>query len=177
MRGEEMAKPSSIKGLKKGDIVSLTVVTDVSIIQGEYTVESRNRYAQEGGYEWFEIKLEDGPDEELWLEWEEDDEFEIGLNLRRVPLNELGLSRTFLEQLDEEGEGSFTYKGIEYELDESDEALFYRHGAGEGIPFHYWDFEDREGEHFIGIERWGKGEIEVHIGIYIEESDIEIYPS
>lgn len=173
-----MLEPLSVRELKKGDVVSLIIITDVFQTKGDYIVESRNRYAQESGYEWFEVELKGGdPGDKLWLEWEEDDELEIGLNLQKVTLKELGLTPQLLEQFDEEGEGCFTYQSIEYEFDESDEALFYRNSEGSGILYYYWDFEDEAGEHFIGIEKWGRNEYEAHMGIYIKESDMEIYPS
>ena len=172
-----MPKRISVTDLKRGDVVSLTIITDVFQTQGDYIVESKNRYSQEDMYEWFEVLLQGGSEEKLWLEWEEDDELEIGLNLRQVSLKELGLTPKLLEQFDAEGRGSFTYEGIKYELDESDEAMFHRNCEKRGIPFYYWDFEDKTGEYFAGIERWTKKEYEAHLGIYIEESDIEIYPS
>lgn len=172
-----MPQPLSVKELKVEDIVTLTIITDVFQTKGDYIVESKNRYAQ-GGYEWFEVELRGGePGEKLWLEWEEDDELEIGLNLQKLSLKELGLTPQILEEIDEEAEGSFIYQGVEYEFDESGEAMFYRNCTGDGISFFYWDFEDEDEEHFIGVEKWGRREYEVHVGIYLDTSEIEIYPS
>lgn len=173
-----MPKSLSVQDLKKDDVVSLIIITDVFQTKGDYIVESRNRYAIESGYEWFEVELQGGEaGEKLWLEWEEDDELEIGLNLREVTLKELGLTPQLLEEFDEEGIGSFTYQGIEYEFEEADKAMFYRNSTGRGVTFYYWDFEDEAEEHFVGVEKWGRREYETHIGIYIGKSDIEIYPS
>jgi len=173
-----MPKPISVTELKKGDIVSLVIITDIFQTKGDYIVESKNRYSQEGGFEWFEVELQGGePGEKLWLEWEEDDKLEIELNLEKVTLKKLGLNPQQLEEFDEEGEGYFTYKGVIYEFCESDEALFYKNCTGKGVSFFYWDFEDEEGEYFIGVKKWSRNEYEAHIGIYLDESDIEIYPS
>ena len=128
----------------------------VATIRGtDYVVEAKHRYQDPDGYKWFELKLVDGENNVQWLEWEVDDELELSL-WEKLDFERLGLSAAELKRFDDDEAGEFTYEGVTYHYEESDEARFFEDCVGEPKPLYYWDFEERGGDRLASVERWGR---------------------
>jgi len=126
---------------------------DVSII-------GKHLYRQ-GGSRWYELEGE-STQGKVWIDLEEDDELELTISLKKMKLSDIGLSKGDLERMDDEEKGQFSYEGETYHYEDSDEAIFCKHGdESNGERFYYWDFENEDANKFIGVEKWQDGGYDV----------------
>ena len=140
-----------------------------------------------GSSTWHELECERGSSEKIWLELEQDDALELSIGLKKLTLNELGIEKETLITFDDDEEGQFTFDGITYHYEDSDQATFYRHSDfNTPEPFYYWDFESQDGQHYLSIEVWdaktakdlshaSKSTIDVTYSQPIRESNITVY--
>ncbi|MDI6794900.1 MAG: DUF4178 domain-containing protein [bacterium] len=169
----------TVKDLGVGGVFTIRGFSE-DFEDASFVISRKNRYSEEG-YEWYELKAEDGS-KVIWLEWEEDDELEVaaydGRNKLegKEGLERLNLTPKKLEMIDDEEEGEFSYEGIRYAYEDSGDAFFQRDCLGKKDRFYYWDFEGEDEEHLIGIEKWGAktADFEVHIGKVVHPRDINI---
>lgn len=154
----------TVESVQKGGYVKVDGVI--------YQVTAKHRYYEtwkEKGKvkscEWFELELESiRTGEKTYLEYERDDELELSMWQKDISLRRIGVTRSQLDEFDDEEEGDFRFDGRNYEYDDSGEATFYRNCTGEGENFYYWDFEDSSGHNFIGCEKWGDGSYNACVG-------------
>lgn len=139
-----------------------------------YRVETRHRYADAEGYEWFELVLLSLNDcRQYYLEWEEDDELEVSFTVRELSLSDLGLASSDLDRFDDEEQGQFSYDGVSYIYDESDKARFFKDGGAEGEELYYWDFTDKAKQKFVSVERW-RNKWQAWLSVPVAPATIEI---
>lgn len=137
-------------------------------------VISKHTYRQ-GESSWYELECDRG-EEKVWIDMEEDDELELGISLRKLKLNDIGLKKADLEKMDDDEEGSFEFEGRKYWLEDSDEAVFYRYSDDKNAEmFYYWDFESKDGKHFISVECWSDGSYDVTYSEPIKLSQVTVY--
>ena len=161
-----------LENVDKGGVLHLTGVGP-ELKDMDITVLSRHIY-REGEYTWYEIEGETG-DGKVWIEYEEDDELEIAIKLKDLKLRELGISKSDLDRMDDEEKGSFTYKDEKFYYEDSGQAVFYRHGLEDKAEqFYYWEFENDEGDKFIGVENWS-GEYESSLSAPLKPSQVTVY--
>lgn len=154
-------------------VIRLTGIGE-NLEEFDLTVISRHVYRQ-GESTWYELECDRG-DEKVWLDMEEDDELEVAVGLRKLKLRELSLTAKDLERMDDNEDGEFSYNGETYYLEDSDSAVFYRHGHDKSAEkFYYWDFESSDSKRFIGVERWSDGSYDVTYSEAIKPSQITVY--
>lgn len=156
-----------------GGVIHLTGIGP-NLEEFDLKVISKHTYRQ-GESTWYELECDKGSSK-VWIDMEEDDELELSICLRKLKLREIGISKGDLEKFDDEEEGSFEFEGDKYWLEDSDEAVFYRHSSDkEAERFYYWDFESEKGGRFIGIERWSNGSYDVSLSEAIKPSQVSVF--
>lgn len=142
-------------------------------------VEAKHRYEEtweRKTSKWYELKLVCLTTQEtLFLEWEIDDELEVSLWKKEVPLRNLGLTPDSLWKMDDDEKGKISLDGRTYAYDDSGDAMFFKNSQGPGEKFYYWDFECKEDDDYmIGTERWGESEFLASIGYFIPFTKVTI---
>lgn len=156
-----------------GGVIHLTGIGP-DLEEFDLKVISKHTYRQ-GESTWYELECDKGSSK-VWIDMEEDDELELSICLRKLKLREIGISKGDLEKFDDDEEGSFEFEGDKYWLEDSDEAVFYRHSSDkEAERFYYWDFESEKGGRFIGIERWSNGSYDVSLSEAIKPSQVSVF--
>ena len=78
--------------------------------------------------------------------------------------------------LDEAENGFFTHDGVEYFLEDSDGAVFYRNGDDENAEeLYYWDFASKDGVHRMGIEEWRDGSVDVTYSRALQSGQVSVF--
>jgi len=138
-------------------------------------VIAKHTYRQ-GESSWYELECDKGSEEKVWIDMEEDDELELAISLKKLILDDLGITRKDLVKMDDDERGSFEFEGQKYHLDDSDNAVFYRYNDDKNAErFYYWDFEAKDGKHFIGIEKWSDNSYDVYYSEAIKPSQVTVY--
>ncbi|HEX8102531.1 MAG TPA: DUF4178 domain-containing protein [Solirubrobacteraceae bacterium] len=148
---------SDVRELRVGDVVNYA--------GGDYVVEGTLRL-EEGGFEWAEHRLVDGPNS-LWLSVEDGDDglecaiWERGRGLDLQP-----------------GARTLEHDGVTYERDERGTASFTAEGStgtGTGGRVEYADYA--AGGRLLSFERYGDAaEWEAGLGRVVSEHELDIYP-
>lgn len=129
-----------------------------------------------GESSWYELECDKGSDEKIWIDMEEDDELELAISLRKLKLDDLGVTRQDLIKMDDEERGNFDFEDRKYYLEDSDEAIFYRYSEDKNAEkFYYWDFEAKDAKHFISVEKWSNGSYDVTCSEAIKSSQVTVY--
>jgi hypothetical protein len=162
-QGQAPGKP--VTALAKGDYIRMGASV--------YLVEEKSEY-REGKWKWHELHLTElVTGEPLFLEYEQDDRLETAVwTIGELELRDLGLTPGKLDAFDDNESGSFTYGGISYVYEESDEAFWKKGSGGEEIPFYYWDFYEKKGKRLISVEKWDDGSYDVSTGTEIEPRSV-----
>jgi hypothetical protein len=119
-----------------------------------------------------------------FIEWEFDDELEIGQTISEVQLKDLSengkpISRQTLIDIAEEEYGILKYKGQQYHYVEDDTwaALFYRNETDTPLEVRMYEFKGDDGS-FLTLELWededSKPEREAFISQELAESAIKV---
>jgi hypothetical protein len=119
-----------------------------------------------------------------FIEWEFDDELEIGETISEVQLKDLSengkpISRQTLDDIAEEEYGILKYKGQQYYYVEDDTwaALFYRNETDTPLEVRMYEFKGDDGS-FLTLELWededSKPEREAFISKALAESAIKV---
>lgn len=142
--------------IQVGDILNIGLT--------DYEVEGIIRL-NDHGWKWVEYKLKDA-NRTVWLSVEEDDEVEVSLCEEVVATIQ-------------DPPKTLEYKGIKYYMQEGSDAIVEDYqgkiNLTKGEPVDYFEYSDEDEEHILSIEIWN-GEIEMSVGTWIEEYEIEIYP-
>ncbi|MFQ3171261.1 MAG: hypothetical protein ACI9DG_001295 [Oleispira sp.] len=95
-----------------------------------------------------------------FIEWEFDDELEVGQTISEVQLKELTengkpITRKILDDIAEEETGTLKYKGQKYHYIEDDTwaALFYRNDTDEPLKVRMYEFTGDDGS-YLTLELW-----------------------
>jgi len=137
-------------------------------------VISKHTYRQ-GESSWYELECDKGA-EKLWIVMEEDDELELSVSLRELKLRELNITKADLIRFDDDEEGSFTFEGDKYWLEDSDQAIFYRHSNDkEAEKFYYWSFEVENGNKYIDVEKWSDGSYDITYSEPVKLAQVTVY--
>lgn len=140
----------------------------------DVTVLARHVY-DENGFKWVELECDSGT-ATVWVTVERDDGLDVSITLRKLHLDDIGLTKAKLKRFDDEERGSFTFEGKEYVYEDSDEAVFHRNGdRSTRESFYYWEFAARDGSDSITVEQWRDGSFEVHLSQPVRPSQITVY--
>lgn len=140
-----------------------------------FKVMEKNRYEDESEDEWFELKLfclNSG--EQVYIEWEVDDNLEVSITTDKLALTSLGITRADLTYADEEEEGEFDYQGKTYYYEDSGDVTFYRKCGDKGDEFYVWEFLDETEDISLTIEEWDEGEFSVSKSQALDPDAIDI---
>jgi len=163
----------TIENLRKDGVFTVRNLADF-LEDVDLVVTGRHKY-QQGNTVWFELECDSGG-KAFSLEYGLDDNLEISISFKKMKLRDLKLSLPKLEKIDEEEEGEFDFDNTKYYYEDSDEAIFFRDcQESEEESFYYWEFESKNGNKTISIEKWPDGSTEVSMSETVELSDITIY--
>ncbi len=165
-----------ITDAKPGDLISISGAGD-DCEDLQFTVDRRSRY-ESGGNEWFELGgVYRG--QRVFVEYYEDDEIEVSTKLdpRKLTLQDLGVTEDVLKRMDEEQRRSNTvdYDGQMWSYRCSQEVGYMKEGHGEGEGFYSWEFESKDGESLLFIEKWEGESFEAGIARCIHPDDISVF--
>jgi hypothetical protein len=163
-----------IENAEAGAVIHLSGIGP-NLEEFDVKIVAKHTYRQ-GESSWYELEGDKGTDEKVWIDMEEDDELELAISLRKLRLEDLGITKNDLERMDDEEKGSFQFEGQKYHLDDSDSAVFYRYSEDKNADkFYYWDFEAQDGKHYIGVEKWSDGSYDVTLSQAVKPSQLTVY--
>jgi len=140
----------------------------------DVTILAKHLY-REGGASWFELEGESEKGK-VWIDLEVDDELELAITLEKLKLRDIALTKKDLDEIDDDEEGELSYRGTKYYYEDSDEATYYKYGdEAKGERFYYWEFENDDGNKFIGVEKWSDGSYDVSYSEPIESHQVTVY--
>ncbi len=163
----------TLEDVRPGGLFSLRAVGP-DMEDFDVTVEARHVY-DENGFQWAELEGDAGG-RKVWVTVERDDDLEMSITLRKIGLDEIGLTKKKLKKMDDDEQGSFGFEGKDYKYEDSDEAEMWRDGDPDKREgFYYWEFESGDGKNFITVERWKDGSFECHVSQPLKPSQVTIY--
>ena len=167
-----------ITDARQGDSVSVMGAGD-EFEDLDFVVDRRNRYESDDET-WHELSgLYKG--RRIFLEYSEDDEVEVTLNLSRqeLKLSDLGLTEDELSRMDEEqsASNSLTFEGQVWHYAISREVGYFRDGRGEGEGYYTWTFESEEKKRELFIEKWEGEPFKAGVASVVNPNDIKVYRS
>jgi hypothetical protein len=167
-----------ITDARRGDNVSVLAAGD-EFEDLEFVVDRRNRY-ESGDEEWFELSgMYKG--RRVFVEYYEDDEIEVSVNLarREISLSDLGLTEADLIRMDEERSSSngFEFDGAGWNYSSSEEVGYFKDARGEGEGYYCWNFRTKDGKRELFIEKWEGDPFEGGIAEIVDPQDVKIYRS
>jgi hypothetical protein len=167
-----------ITDARVGDSIAILAAGD-DFEDLEFVVDRRNRY-ESGNEEWFELSgMYKG--RRVFVEYYEDDEIEVSVNLarREISLSDLGLSEADLIRMDEERSSAngFDYDGQSWKYGSSEEVGYFKDGRGEGEGYYCWNFRSDDGKRELFIEKWEGDPFEGGIAEMTNPQDVKIYRS
>ena len=117
-------------------------------LEEDYVVTRRDRIVRSDEQIEYALQLEGGdPDHPMWLNW-----WKIGIHTHAwlvepiyCALDTLGLSGNSLDEMRRSGEGSVTYRGRTYTLEQAGALTAFEGGRRPGRDFSRWDFRDESG--------------------------------
>ncbi|MCT4598604.1 MAG: DUF4178 domain-containing protein [Vallitalea sp.] len=146
-------------------ILNMRVGDAVSIEDVDYEVKGLIRLNDEG-FRWTEYKIKDSR-KTYWLSVEQDDDIEISLYQKVVAITT-------------EAPRVYEYKGVTYYMQEGSDAIVEQVQGNinltQGEEVDYYSYSDEDGEKLLSIEIWN-GEVEMSIGRYIQDYNVEVYPA
>lgn len=135
-------------------------------------VKARHVY-EEDGFQWFELEG-DSATGTVWLEVCHDDALETSVTLKKLTLDDVGLTAEAVPQLGK-GSDKLSCDGRQFSFSEHGRARFFRGGdRSHAENIEYWDFEGDDDKHDLGIENWD-GEFRVYLSQRIDPARIRIY--
>lgn len=163
-----------IENVTGGGVIRLTGIGP-DMEEFDLKVIAKHTYRQ-GESTWYELECDKGSEEKVWIDMEEDDSIELAVSLRKLKLRDIGITAEDLIRMDDNEDGSFTFEGVKYYMEDSDRAVFYRYNEDKNAEkFYYWDFESKDGKHFITVEKWSDGSYDVTYSEPIKLSQITVY--
>jgi hypothetical protein len=161
---------------RMGDSISVLAAGD-DFEDLDFVVDRKNRY-ESGNEEWFELSgMYKG--RRVFVEYYEDDEVEVSVNLGREKplLSDLGLTENDLIRMDEERSTSngFEYDGQPWRYVSSQEVGYFKDGRGDGEGYYCWDFRSEDGKREIFVEKWEGEPFEGGIAGIVNPNDVKVY--
>lgn len=173
----QQAAPTSgeprIENMQPGGLFTLRSFGD-NMEDLDVSVTARHIYDEEG-FQWFELEGETGG-KKVWLTVEDDDELELSITLKKVRLEDVGLTKEKIQAITDDDEGQIEFDGLTYHFEDRGSAVFHPKGdLMRSEKFTYWEFESSDESRYISVERWSDGSFECHLSQPVRESQITIY--
>lgn len=166
--------PLLIENVRPGGVVQLEGIGE-DLEDFDVVIKARHSYVEDG-FTWYELEGERGTSP-VWIEIEEDDELEVSICLRKLKLTEIGITGGEVEAIEERDKGKIEFEGISYIYEDCGDASFHRNAsrADAGERLHYWDFESKDGKHYLSIERWGSKEYVAYLSEPLRAGQIKVF--
>jgi hypothetical protein len=166
--------PLVIENVRPGGVVQLEGIGE-NLEDFDVVIKARHSYVEDG-FTWYELEGERGTTP-VWIEIEEDDELEVSICLRKLKLTEVGITGGDVEAIEAKDKGKIEFESIQYIYEDCGDATFYRNASrsGEGERRHYWDFESKDGKHYLSIERWGSKEYVAYLSEPLRPGQIKVF--
>jgi hypothetical protein len=173
-KGPKTEPELTIENLRVGGVVQLQGVGD-DLEDFDVVVKARHTY-DEDGFRWYELEGEKGT-EPVWIEIERDDELEVSICLKKLKLSDLQVTGTEVEAIGQRDEGEIEYDGATFLYEDCGKARFFRNSdrSGPGERFQYWDFETKDGQRYLSIERWGEKEYLAYLSEPLRSGQIKVF--
>ena len=169
----EQDLPLVIENVRPGGVVQLEGIGE-DLEDFDVVIQARHSY-EEDGFIWYELEGERGTTP-VWIEIEEDDELEVSICLRKLKLTEMGITGGEVEAIEAKDRGKIEFENIQYIYEDCGDATFYRNAARTGgEQLHYWDFESKDGKHYLSIERWGSKEYIAYLSEPLRAGQIKVF--
>ncbi|MGM0443335.1 MAG: DUF4178 domain-containing protein [Fibrobacterota bacterium] len=160
-----------LQNLRRGGVFTLAG-TGPDFDDQDFVVTRKSRY-EEDGFSWYELTCSSGS-QQVWLEYEEDDELEIYLCRNRFSAKDADFTLKEVKTAAESG-GKITFQDTEYVFDETGRAHYYAAKDSAPEKVQYYDFESESGE-ILTVEVWGGSDsMEISLSEPIRESQITIF--
>lgn len=128
---------------------------------------------QEGDFSWFELECDKGSGEKVWVEVEDDDETTVSVVLKKMKLNETGVTSYELSQIDELESGNVNFDSKTFKYVDSGDAVFYRFcDDARTEKLYYWDFES--GNKTFSVEKWGESDYEAFLSQKMHPAQVTV---
>jgi hypothetical protein len=161
---------------RNGDVLSLAGAGD-NMSDLDYTVDRAARL-EAGARTWVELS---GTymNRRVTLRVGGDEEVEVYLNsgIRRVSVEDLGLSEDDLAQMDERQNpaDSFDFDGVTWMYRMSREVRVWRDNQPAPTGFYYWEFFTQDGKRVLGIRKAEGEPFAVSLWTWVYAGDVTVY--
>jgi len=161
---------------RTGDVLSIAGAGD-RMTDLDYTVDRGTRY-EAGARTWVELS---GAymNRRVTLRVGGDEEVEVFLNsgMRRVSVEDLGLSEDDLAQMDERQNpaDSFDFDGVTWMYRLSREVRVWRDNQPAPTGFYYWEFFTQDGKRLLGIRKAEGEPFTVTLFTWLNAGDVTVY--
>lgn len=164
---EERSK-LNIKNIKEGSFVKLN--GNLCLVKAIFTYSAGN----EKWYEYELFAINSG--KTIYIEYEEDDRIEMYLTIDSFNMRDLPVSSDDIEDMADEEDGSFNFKGTTFFYEDDYKATFSRNNESEKV--YLYEFSNEKEDTFLTIEEWGSEkdgyEYKAHLSVYLNENNLEI---
>ncbi|MBU2511398.1 DUF4178 domain-containing protein [bacterium] len=162
-----------LENVQVGGVVHVSLMED-SYEDYDLVITQKNSY-RSGSDFWYEL-VGDNARAQVALEFELTDSLLITIQMERLKLQDLPISRSDLDQIDQNESGSFDFDEKNFSFTDSGEASFYKNcNDKQAEDFYYWEFKTTDGKYIVSCEQWDDGSIDVTYSKAIPQSSIEVY--
>ncbi|MCL0099519.1 DUF4178 domain-containing protein [Dehalococcoidia bacterium] len=166
----------SVHAARPGDLLTISG-SYLEFEDAYFLVEKRNLY-KSGSIEWHEVLGVDG-DKRVWVEWptHTSPTLTVRKDARPIGLDQAGISKDVLLRMDEEEsiDNTLIFEGATYHYENSDEALFFDSGLGEGDGFWFWEFTSDQESKVLSVVKWDNVPFEVYVSDILPFDSVNVY--
>mgnify|MGYP001261044213 CR=1 FL=1 len=169
---------NDITGVGSGGVLAIPHFTPGEHGTFETYVKSRNRYAQDGRGQWFELICE-CKGRNVLVEWQKDGKdlyVTAGYEDENPSLDDLKLTESDLIKFDEGQRKDFSWGGLTWTYEQSCERTYFEGDGQSGDGFYAWEFTTSDESQYITIEKYeGDDGFEVYHQHRIDASQVNVY--
>jgi len=160
------------------DITNLKIGSFVKINKAYCVVKNIFTY-KDSDSSWFELELFSIlTAETIFIEYEVDDIIEIFITTDVIKMRDLPVSFDDIEEISEEEDGEFDYKGETFYYEDDYKAKFYRTPESKKEKVYFYEFENDASTKFLTVEEWGNDsdgyEYKAYISKKLDSSSLEV---
>ncbi len=162
-----------LENVQVGGVLHVSLMED-SYEDYDLVITQKNKY-RSGSDFWYEL-VGDNARAQVAVEYELTDSLLITIQMVRLKLNDLPISRSDLDRIDQDESGSFDFDEKTFSFTDSGDASFYKDcNDDQSENFYYWEFKTSDGKYIVSCEQWDDGSIDVTYSKTIPKSSIEVY--
>ncbi len=162
-----------IENVEAGGVIRISLMED-SYEDYDLVITNRHQYKSGNDY-WYELVGDNGKTQ-VTIDYEDEDDAQVNIQLQTLNLQELPISRTDLDDFDEEESGSFEWGNKTFYYKDSGEATHFKDcDQSKDEDFYYWEFATSDNKYFIACEQWEDNSMEVTYSKMLPKSSLEVY--